>query len=49
MWPNPCCFSDAKLLDDFGLPFISAWRTTHNYRHWLDTLPHPKIADVPAG
>ncbi|KAK7109109.1 late secretory pathway protein AVL9 homolog [Littorina saxatilis] len=40
---------DGKLLEDFGLPFISAWRTTHNYRHWLDTLPHPKMADVPAG
>lgn len=40
---------DSKLLEDFGLPFIAAWRTTHNFRHWLDTLPHPKMASVPAG
>ncbi|PVD30479.1 hypothetical protein C0Q70_09745 [Pomacea canaliculata] len=39
---------DSKLLEDYGIPFISAWRTTHNYHHWLDTSPHPKMAEISA-
>ncbi|KAL8563972.1 hypothetical protein ACOMHN_025303 [Nucella lapillus] len=40
---------DARLLEDFGPSFIAAWKTTHNFRHWVLTLPHPKMAAVPAG
>ncbi|CAB1341207.1 unnamed protein product [Coregonus sp. 'balchen'] len=37
-----------KLLADWGAPFISAWRITHNYRVWFINN-HPAMADITPG
>ncbi|KAL1006312.1 hypothetical protein UPYG_G00070660 [Umbra pygmaea] len=37
-----------KLLSDWGIPFISAWRITHNYRVWLSNK-HPAMAEINPG
>ncbi|XP_064816913.1 late secretory pathway protein AVL9 homolog [Oncorhynchus masou masou] len=37
-----------KLLADWGAPFISAWRTTHNYRVWFINK-HPAMAEITPG
>ncbi|KAL3831475.1 hypothetical protein ACJMK2_023218 [Sinanodonta woodiana] len=38
----------AKLVEDFGVQFIQAWKTTHNYRYWTGS-EHPGMKDVPCG
>uniref|UniRef100_A0A8C8JGL0 UDENN domain-containing protein n=1 Tax=Oncorhynchus tshawytscha TaxID=74940 RepID=A0A8C8JGL0_ONCTS len=37
-----------KLLADWGTPFISAWRITHNYRVWFSNK-HPAMAKITPG
>uniref|UniRef100_A0A8K9Y3A3 UDENN domain-containing protein n=1 Tax=Oncorhynchus mykiss TaxID=8022 RepID=A0A8K9Y3A3_ONCMY len=37
-----------KLLADWGAPFISAWRITHNYRVWFINK-HPAMAEITPG
>uniref|UniRef100_A0A4W5KT22 AVL9 homolog (S. cerevisiase) n=1 Tax=Hucho hucho TaxID=62062 RepID=A0A4W5KT22_9TELE len=37
-----------KLLADWGAPFISAWRITHNYRVWFSNQ-HPAMAKITPG
>uniref|UniRef100_A0A673XV30 AVL9 homolog (S. cerevisiase) n=1 Tax=Salmo trutta TaxID=8032 RepID=A0A673XV30_SALTR len=37
-----------KLLADWGAPFISAWRITHNYRVWFSNK-HPAMAKITPG
>ncbi|XP_036378782.1 late secretory pathway protein AVL9 homolog [Megalops cyprinoides] len=37
-----------KLLADYGVPFISAWRITHNYRVWHSNK-HPAMSEVTPG
>ncbi|KAJ8276890.1 hypothetical protein GJAV_G00069040 [Gymnothorax javanicus] len=37
-----------KLLADYGVPFISAWKITHNYRVWHSNK-HPAMAEVTPG
>ncbi|ESO88012.1 hypothetical protein LOTGIDRAFT_206952 [Lottia gigantea] len=39
---------DNKLLEDFGTVFITAWKTTNNYRYWNSTQ-HPLLSDIPVG
>ncbi|KAK3588062.1 hypothetical protein CHS0354_012110 [Potamilus streckersoni] len=39
---------DAKLVEDFGVHFIQAWKTTHNYRYWKGS-EHLGMKDVPCG
>ena len=41
--------SDEKLSADFGLPFVSAWRITHNFQKWKETGPHPAIDKIASG
>ncbi|CAI9727784.1 Hypothetical predicted protein [Octopus vulgaris] len=36
---------DEKLMEDFNLTFIQAWKTTHNYRLW-HSCKHPLIESV---
>lgn len=37
-----------KLMADYGVAFISAWRITHNYRVWSSTH-HPSISEIIPG
>ncbi|KAG5849902.1 hypothetical protein ANANG_G00076610 [Anguilla anguilla] len=37
-----------KLLADYGAPFITAWKITHNYRVWHSNK-HPAMAEVTPG
>uniref|UniRef100_A0A6Q2XD55 UDENN domain-containing protein n=1 Tax=Esox lucius TaxID=8010 RepID=A0A6Q2XD55_ESOLU len=37
-----------KLLADWGAPFVSAWRITHNYRVWFSNK-HPAMAEITPG
>ncbi|KAF7641672.1 hypothetical protein LDENG_00275080 [Lucifuga dentata] len=37
-----------RLLADYGTPFTSAWKITHNYRVWFSNK-HPAMADVTPG
>ncbi|KAG9332105.1 hypothetical protein JZ751_015881 [Albula glossodonta] len=37
-----------KLLADYGVPFISAWKNTHNYRVWHSNK-HPAMAEITPG
>ncbi|KAJ8279929.1 hypothetical protein COCON_G00069950 [Conger conger] len=37
-----------KLLADYGAPFISAWKITHNYRVWHSNK-HPAMTEVTPG
>ncbi|XP_059165254.1 late secretory pathway protein AVL9 homolog [Physella acuta] len=39
---------DVKLLDDFGTSFIDTWKTTHNYRYWMEN-DHSAVRDIPPG
>ncbi|KAK6165935.1 hypothetical protein SNE40_022741 [Patella caerulea] len=39
---------DVKLQEDFGLVFISAWKTTNNYRYW-SSMSHPALHNIPTG
>ncbi|KAJ8010878.1 hypothetical protein DPEC_G00079720 [Dallia pectoralis] len=37
-----------KLLADWGTPFVSAWRITHNYRVWFSNK-HPAMVEITPG
>uniref|UniRef100_A0A3B3SMP7 AVL9 homolog (S. cerevisiase) n=1 Tax=Paramormyrops kingsleyae TaxID=1676925 RepID=A0A3B3SMP7_9TELE len=37
-----------KLMADYGAPFVSAWKVTHNYRVWHSN-PHEAMSEVAAG
>lgn len=37
-----------KLLEDFGSSFVSAWKTTHNFRHWHNG-DYPRVKEMPTG
>uniref|UniRef100_A0A8C6SHV8 AVL9 cell migration associated n=1 Tax=Neogobius melanostomus TaxID=47308 RepID=A0A8C6SHV8_9GOBI len=37
-----------RLLADYGAPFITAWRMTHNYRVWISNK-HPGMTHITAG
>ncbi|KAJ8393699.1 hypothetical protein AAFF_G00057520 [Aldrovandia affinis] len=37
-----------KLLADYGAPFISAWKITHNYRVWHSNK-HPAMTEITPG
>uniref|UniRef100_A0AAY4A1J7 UDENN domain-containing protein n=1 Tax=Denticeps clupeoides TaxID=299321 RepID=A0AAY4A1J7_9TELE len=37
-----------KLLLEYGAPFVSAWRNTHNFRVWF-TNKHPAMTEITAG
>uniref|UniRef100_A0A667Y902 AVL9 homolog (S. cerevisiase) n=1 Tax=Myripristis murdjan TaxID=586833 RepID=A0A667Y902_9TELE len=37
-----------RLLADYGVPFIAAWKITHNYRVWYSNK-HPAMADITPG
>ncbi|GFS16689.1 late secretory pathway protein AVL9 homolog [Elysia marginata] len=37
-----------KLLEDFGSSFVSAWKTTNNFRHWHNG-DYPRIKEMPTG
>lgn len=37
-----------RLLADYGTPFITAWKITHNYRVWYSNK-HPALAAVTPG
>ncbi|XP_028289769.1 late secretory pathway protein AVL9 homolog [Gouania willdenowi] len=37
-----------RLLADFGVPFITAWKITHNHRVWYSNK-HPGMSGVPTG
>ncbi|KAM7390125.1 hypothetical protein PAMA_008339 [Pampus argenteus] len=37
-----------RLLADYGAPFITAWKITHNYRVWFSNK-HPAMAAITAG
>ncbi|XP_076844070.1 late secretory pathway protein AVL9 homolog isoform X1 [Brachyhypopomus gauderio] len=37
-----------KLLADYGAPFISAWKGTHNYKVWFSNK-HPAMAEITPG
>nr|XP_046227527.1 late secretory pathway protein AVL9 homolog [Scatophagus argus] len=37
-----------RLLADYGVPFISAWKITHNYRVWYSNK-HPAMAAITPG
>ncbi|KAH9505165.1 late secretory pathway protein avl9 [Bulinus truncatus] len=39
---------DNKLLEDFGTSFLTAWKTTHNFRFWND-VDHPAIRELSPG
>uniref|UniRef100_A0A2C9M2W2 UDENN domain-containing protein n=1 Tax=Biomphalaria glabrata TaxID=6526 RepID=A0A2C9M2W2_BIOGL len=39
---------DHKLLEDFGVSFLVAWKTTHNFRYWKE-VEHPAIQDIAPG
>ncbi|CAL1530920.1 unnamed protein product [Lymnaea stagnalis] len=39
---------DPKLVEDFGTSFLTAWKTTHNFRFWVDT-DHIAIKEFPPG
>ncbi|NWH65528.1 AVL9 protein, partial [Geococcyx californianus] len=34
-----------KILSDFGMAFVAAWKNTHNYRVW-NSNKHPALAEV---
>uniref|UniRef100_A0A8C7FKB2 AVL9 cell migration associated n=1 Tax=Oncorhynchus kisutch TaxID=8019 RepID=A0A8C7FKB2_ONCKI len=46
--PLCLCPDNDKLLADWGTPFISAWRITHNYRVWFSNK-HPAMAKITPG
>lgn len=37
-----------RLLADYGVPFISAWKISHNYRVWYSNK-HPAMAEITPG
>ncbi|KAJ0059960.1 hypothetical protein NL108_016980, partial [Boleophthalmus pectinirostris] len=37
-----------RLLADYGAPFITAWKMTHNYRVWISNK-HPGMTHITAG
>ncbi|XP_063062604.1 late secretory pathway protein AVL9 homolog [Engraulis encrasicolus] len=37
-----------KLLADYGAPFVSAWKITHNFRVWYSNK-HPAMAEITPG
>ncbi|RUS73088.1 hypothetical protein EGW08_019149 [Elysia chlorotica] len=37
-----------KLMEDFGSSFVSAWKTTNNFRHWQNG-DYPGIKEMPTG
>ncbi|XP_031439468.1 late secretory pathway protein AVL9 homolog [Clupea harengus] len=37
-----------KMLADYGAPFVSAWRITHNFRVWYSNK-HPAMAEITPG
>ncbi|XP_023681012.2 late secretory pathway protein AVL9 homolog isoform X1 [Paramormyrops kingsleyae] len=37
-----------KLMADYGAPFVSAWKVTHNYRVWHSN-PHEAMSEVAVG
>ncbi|KAL4631024.1 hypothetical protein GN956_G15264 [Arapaima gigas] len=37
-----------KLLADYGSPFVSAWKITHNYRVWYSNK-HPAMSEITPG
>ncbi|XP_056155151.1 late secretory pathway protein AVL9 homolog [Lampris incognitus] len=37
-----------RLLADFGVPFMAAWKITHNYRVWHSNK-HPAMAEISPG
>ncbi|KAG5268420.1 hypothetical protein AALO_G00212400 [Alosa alosa] len=37
-----------KLLADYGAPFVSAWRITHNFRVWYSNK-HPAMTEITPG
>lgn len=43
-----CSQEDTKLQEDFGLPFVQAFKTTHSYRVWAGDS-HTGMADVAVG
>lgn len=46
---GPLLYPDnEKLLADYGAPFVSAWRITHNFRVWYSNK-HPSMAEITPG
>ena len=43
-----CCSDNERLLADYGAPFVSAWKITHNYRVWYSNK-HPAMAAITPG
>ncbi|CAG5133981.1 unnamed protein product [Candidula unifasciata] len=39
---------DTRALDDFGSAFMSAWKTTHNFRYWQER-EHSAVTENPSG
>jgi len=37
-----------RLLADYGVPFVAAWKITHNYRVWYSNK-HPAMAAITPG
>lgn len=37
-----------RLLADYGVPFVTAWKITHNYRVWFGNK-HPAMAAITPG
>lgn len=45
-----CCLrsDNERLLADYGVSFIAAWKITHNFRVWYSNK-HPAMAAVTPG